>query len=122
VTVVIVVHWRRLSIARLTVLWFGGTTNHSGVSVACLMAWSAETACCTWGGGQLSVSGSVLVTAVALPEWSFAGALSVVVGWGGAVALFFLVVTDEEGLEDGCYDEEEAGISVSCLLDLKGGQ
>jgi hypothetical protein len=86
------------------------------------MAWSAETACCAWGGGQLSVSSGVLVTAVPLPEWSFAGALGVVVGWGGAVALFFLVVTDEDDLENGCYDKEEAGISVSGCLDLKGGK
>jgi hypothetical protein len=90
----------RLSISRLTILWLRGTgPHHGGVGIAGLMAGSTIAAC-SGGGGKLGVAGSVLV-AVALPEGGSAGAGGVVVGGGGAVALLFLVVADQEDLEDG---------------------
>ena len=39
-----------------------------------------------------------MLVAVALPERGLAGARGVVVGWGRAVALFFLVVADDQEL------------------------
>lgn len=86
----------RLSIARLTILGLWNTTNHGGIGETCLVTWSAVTGC-AWSSCQLGISSSMLV-AVTLPEWGLAGARGVVVGWGRAVALFFLVVADHQEL------------------------
>lgn len=111
-----------LSITRLTIFRFRSTTHHRGVRVTCLATWSAKATRCAWGSSQLSISCGVLITAISLPEWGFAGAGSVVVGWGGAEALLFLVMADEEELEDGCQKEEEAGelIRIEMILVLGG--
>lgn len=110
---------RHLSISRLTVLRFRSTANHCGVGKACVVTWSAITGR-AWSGGQLSISCSILVTAIPLPEWCFARAGGVIVRWGWTVALLFLVVAYKEYLEEGCHDEEEAEASVSNEFVLRG--
>ena len=100
----------RLAISGLTVFWFRSTTHHRGVGVASFVAGSAIAA---WRGGQFGVSSGVLVATVSFPEWSSPRAGGVVVGWGGAEALFPLVMADQEDLEDGCDEEEKAAAFVS---------
>jgi hypothetical protein len=100
-----------LAIASLTVLCFGSTAHHRGIGEARVVAWSVTGR--AGSGGQLGIPRSVLVAAIPLPEWCFARAGGIVVRWGGTIALFFLVVADQEDLKDSRDDEEEAEMLIS---------
>ena len=74
---------------------------HRSTGVPGVVAWANGTS-----SGHLGIS-SVVDLLIALPEWSAAGTRSVIVGWRWAIALLFLVVADEEDLDNGRNDEEE---------------
>lgn len=99
------------------------TTMHGGTSHTGLVAVSEARACGVMtGGSDLSVTGGVSL-AVSLPEWSLAGSLGVVVGWGWAKALFLLVVTCQHELDDSADEEEEDGTngnSKACCVQAAG--
>lgn len=78
------------TITGLTVLRLRCTAHHSSVSIASLVA---RAAMMTRGCGKLGIP-RVNLVASALPEWSSAGTGGVIVGWGRAIALFLLVVSD----------------------------
>jgi len=91
-----------ITIALLAVLGLcqGIRPVHSGASVAGVVAGSNGASA---GGCHLRISG-VTDFLVASPEWC---TRCVVVGWRWAVSLLFLVMSDEEDLENGRDDEEE---------------
>lgn len=74
---------------------------HRSTCVRGIVAWANGTS-----SGHLSIS-RVMDLLVALPEWSAASTGGVVVRWRWAIALLFLVVADEEDLENGRDKEEE---------------
>ena len=96
-----------ITIAFLTVLGLCHRVRpvHGSASIAGVVAWSNRTSAC---GRHLSIPG-VVDLLVASPERFAASTRCVVVGWRRAVALLFLVVSDEDDLEGG-RDEEEEGV------------
>lgn len=84
------------------------TTVHGGASHTSLVAVTEAGGGGVTSGGHLGVLSGVGL-AVSLPEWSLAGTLGVVVGGGWAEALFLLVMTSQQELEDSSHQEEENG-------------
>lgn len=99
-----------LSIARLAILVLSGGRNvtgivHRGTSQACFVAWTVCRGRDGTGSHLGVASGASL--AAALPEWTTAGALGVVVRRAGAIALLLLVVAGEKELNHGREEEKE---------------
>jgi hypothetical protein len=106
------------SIAGLAILGISGSACHGASSVTGLVAGAAVTSHSAGSSGHLGITSGVLVAAVPFPEGSFASARGVVVGWRRTVALFALVVTDQQKLQDDGGDQEEAAeVRVNIRVD-----
>lgn len=88
-----------LTVSWLTILWLCGVgvVANGGTSL---------TACSSQSTSTLDIAGS---SGLPLPEWTSTRSLCVVVGWGGAISLLSLVVSNHQNLPNSCDEEEEDG-------------